>query len=187
MEKIAAHFPSDRAVVISGKDATPAAYLASHPGQFRELHFVTHGTSSTVLENPLDAAIILSPVPGSAASVADPEGSYHLYGKDIMKTPLHADLVIVSACYGMGREYSGEGLVGLAWAFLRAGAHQVIAALWEVDDASMPQLMDDFYSELSQGKSAAEALRDAKLRMLHSTDFHKRPYYWASLQLYTGS
>src|SRR5262249_42438088 len=168
-------------------DATPASYLASNPGQFRHIHFVTHGTSSTVLENPLDSAIILSPVPGREASTADPEGSYHLYGKDIMKTPLHADLVTVSACYGLGREYSGEGLVGLAWAFLRAGAHQVIAALWEVDDASMPQLMDDFYQEYTHGKSAAEALRDAKLRLLHSNDFHKRPYYWASLQLYTGS
>jgi len=46
--------------------------------------------------------------------------------------------------------------------------------------------MDTFYSELTQGKSAAEALRDAKLKLLHSTDFH-RPYYWASLQLYTAS
>jgi CHAT domain-containing protein/Tfp pilus assembly protein PilF len=187
IQKASAHFPAARETVISGKDATPAAYLASSPSQFRYIHLVTHGTSSTVLENPLDAAIILSPVPGSAASPTDPEGSYRLYGKDIMKTPLQADLVIISACYGMGREYSGEGLVGLAWAFLRAGSHQVIAALWEVDDASMPQLMDDFYQEYTHGKSAAEALRDAKLRMLHSNDFHKRPYYWASLQLYTGS
>jgi CHAT domain-containing protein len=187
MQEVAAHFPATREAVISGKDATPGAYLASHPGEFRSIHLVTHGTSSTVLENPLDSAIILSPVPGGAAPAADPEGSYRLYGKDIMKTPLHADLVIISACYGMGREYSGEGLVGLAWAFLRAGAHQVIAALWEVDDASMPQLMDDFYREYTRGKSAADALRDAKLRMLHSSDFHKRPYYWASLQVYTGS
>jgi CHAT domain-containing protein len=187
MEKVAAHFAAQREAVISGKDATPAAYLASHPGQYRYIHLVTHGTSSTVTENPLDAAIILSPVPGNTASAADPGGSYRLYGKDIMKTPLQADLVIISACYGTGREYSGEGLVGLAWAFLRAGAHQVIAALWEVDDASMPQLMDDFYGEYTHDKSATEALRDAKLRMLHSNDFHKRPYYWASLQLYTGS
>jgi len=187
MEKVGGHFPAAREIVISGKEATPAAYLGSHPGQFRYIHLVTHGTSTTVLENPLDAAIILSPVPGAAASATDPESTYRLYGKDIMKAPLHADLVIISACYGTGREYSGEGLVGLAWAFLRAGAHQVIAALWEVDDASMPQLMDDFYGEYTHGKSAADALRDAKLRMLHSNDFHSRPYYWASLQLYTGS
>jgi CHAT domain-containing protein len=185
MKQIAGHFPAAEETVIPGKEATPAAYLASRPEQFRYLHFVTHGTTSTVLEDPLDSAIILSPDHNSVSD-ADPEGSYHLYGKAIMDKPLRAELVTVSACYGLGREYSGEGLVGLAWAFMRAGAHQVVAALWEVDDAATPQLMDTFYGELTQGKSAAEALRDAKLKLLHSTDFN-RPYYWASLQLYSGS
>jgi len=66
--------------------------------------------------------------------------------RDIVQHPLHADLVMISACYGGGeRAYSGEGLVGLAWAFLRAGAHNVIAGLWPVTDASTEQLMDRFY------------------------------------------
>jgi CHAT domain-containing protein len=100
---------------------------------------------------------------------------------------LHADLVTISACYSAGEIHSGEGLVGLAWAFMRAGSHQVVAALWEVDDSVMPKLMDDFYGELDRHKSAAESLRFAKLAVLHSNDFHRKPYYWASLQLYTGS
>jgi CHAT domain-containing protein len=55
-------------------------------------------------------------------------------------------------CHGEGvRTYSDEGLVGLSWAFLGAGAHGVIAALWEVNDNSTPQLMDHLYSEISQG------------------------------------
>lgn len=185
MRQVASHFSAAEKTVLAGRDATPGTYLASQPDQFRYVHFVTHGTTSTVLENPLDSAIILSPDYNSVSG-ADPQSSYHLYGKAIMNTPLHAELVTVSACYGLGREYSGEGLVGLAWAFMRAGAHQVVAALWEVDDTSTPQLMDEFYGELTQGKSAAQALRDAKLKLLRSTDFH-RPYYWASLQLYTGS
>jgi CHAT domain-containing protein len=177
MERVANHFPAVREKVIAGSAATPEAYLSTTPGEFRFLHFVTHGTAS--LERPFDSAIILSP---------GPQNSYKLYARGIKDVRLHANLVTISACYGAGkRQYSGEGLVGLAWAFMRAGAHQVVAALWEVDDASSPQLMDDFYSELSKGKSAAEALRAAKLKMLHSNDFHRRPYYWASLQLYTGS
>ena len=32
------------------------------------------------------------------------------------------------------RAYAGEGLVGFTWAFLSAGAHNVIAGLWNVDD-----------------------------------------------------
>jgi CHAT domain-containing protein len=129
--------------------------------------------------SPLDSAIILSP---------DGDKSYKLYAREIKDIPVHAELVTISACESAGKKtYAGEGLVGLAWAFMRAGAHQVVAALWEVDDASTPQLMDDFYSELGKGKSAVDALHDAKLKMLRSNSQRNRPYYWASLQLYTGS
>ena len=93
-----------------------------------------------------------------------------------------------SACYGAGtRTYSGEGLVGLAWAFLRAGAHRVVAGLWEVDELASVDLMDDFYSGLQAGQTASSALRSAKLKMLKSDGSYSRPYYWASLQLYVGS
>src|SRR5207253_229814 len=141
-----------------------------------------HGTASRL--SPLDSAIVLSK--GSAE-----DDSFKLYARDIIRHPLQADLVTISACYSSGeRSYSGEGLVGLSWAFLRAGAHNVVAALWEVSDASTPQLMDSLYHELSQGKDPATALRDAKLRLLHSEDaksVFKKPFYWAPFQLYTGS
>ncbi len=176
MQRVQGHFPADQTTIFSGKEATPQAYRASNPGQYRFLHLDTHGVASDL--SPLESAIILSP---------GPDNFYKLSARDIKDIPLHADLVTISACYGAGtRWYQGEGLVGLAWAFMRAGAHQVVGALWEVDEASSPQLMDDFYGELRKGKSAAEALRAAKLKMLHSKDFYRHPYYWASLQLYTG-
>ena len=91
--------------------------------------------------------------------------------------PLRADLVTVSACYSAGeRAYSGEGLVGLAWAFLRAGAHNVIAGLWDVTDASTEQLMDRFYNELEKGISPGVALRTAKLSLLRGSQFNN-PFY----------
>jgi CHAT domain-containing protein len=102
--------------------------------------------------------------------------------------PLHAKLVTVSACNGSGvRAYAGEGLVGLSWAFLRAGSHNVIGALWEVNDASTPLLMDRLYSEINAGKSPEAALREAKLSLIHSTGIYRKPLYWAAFQLYTGS
>ena len=175
MGKITQRF-AGRAQTIAGKDATPQAYLSSNPQDYRMIQFVTHGTASETV--PLESAIILS---------EQPDRSYKLYARDIVKTPLRADLVTISACYGAGtRWYLSEGLVGLAWAFLHAGAHQVVAGLWEVDDAATPQLMDHFYEGLQQGKSAAAALRAAKLKMLHSDTVYKHPFYWASLQLYTG-
>jgi CHAT domain-containing protein len=177
MEKVAAHFPPSHVTLVSGKGATPALYASSEPGQFGVIHFVTHGTASEI--SPLDSAIILSP---------DGDGSYKLYARDVIKAQLHANVVIISACYGAGtRAYSSEGLVGLAWAFIRAGAHQVVAGLWEVDDSSAPQLLDIFYSELRKGKDAGAALRSAKLALLNSGKLLSKPYYWGSLQLYLGS
>jgi CHAT domain-containing protein len=71
---------------------------------------------------------------------------------------------------------------------VRAGAHNVIAALWEVSNApSTSQLMDAFYKGISHGEDPATALRNAKLAMLHSGNVFTKPYYWAPFQLYTGS
>ncbi|HZU29616.1 MAG TPA: CHAT domain-containing protein [Candidatus Angelobacter sp.] len=176
MRRIESHFSSQQESILSGKDATPQSYAASDPGQFRFIHFVTHGTANEVV--PMESAIILS----------GPQDSYKLYGHDILTSKLNADLVTISACYGAGKRwYLTETTVGMEWAFLRAGARQVIAALWEVDDTITPKLMDSFYGDLKKGRSAATALRKAKLAILHSDDLHKRPYFWASLQLYSGS
>jgi CHAT domain-containing protein/Tfp pilus assembly protein PilF len=176
MAQVGRYFPEARRAILSGAHATPSAFLNSEPGKFAYLHFVTHGSASRA--HPLDSAVILSP-----------EGdSFKLYARDIVKHPLSAYLVTVSACNGSGtRAYSGEGLVGLSWAFLRAGAHNVIAALWEVNDASTPQLMDKLYGELSQGRDPATALRAAKLSLLHSDSVFSKPFYWAPFQLYGGS
>jgi CHAT domain-containing protein len=78
-------------------------------------------------------------------------------------------------------------MVGLSWAFLRAGAHNVVGALWEVSDASTAQFMDQLYSELKKGKSPDAALRAAKLSLLMSGGAFRRPFYWAPFQLFTGS
>lgn len=177
MKNVASHFSAAQAVVIAEKTATPNAYFTARPENYRFIDFVTHGTAAPL--SPLDSAIVLS---------QDKDTSYKLYAHDIIKRPIHAEIVTVSACYGAGgRTYSGEGLVGLAWAFMRAGAHHVVAALWEAEDAVTPTLMDDFYIGLKRGQSAANALRAAKLKMLHSGSLKARPYYWASLQLYSGS
>ena len=178
MKDIEQYFPESGREVLEGKAATPKAYLEIKPERFSYVHFVTHGTSN--LNRPLESAVILSP-----------EGdSYKLYAREIVQHPLKAELVTISACNGAGtRSYSGEGLVGLSWAFVRAGAHNVIGAMWEVSDASAPQLMNSLYAELNQGKDPATALHDAKLAMLHnnSNTVFRKPFYWAPFQLYAGS
>jgi CHAT domain-containing protein len=192
MESVAKHFPAARQRIFERQQATPEAYLASNPEQFSFIHFVAHGTASRL--SPLDSAIVLSKTAPSRIELSKPapsesivDDSFKLYAREIIGHPLRADLVTISACYGAGeRAYSGEGLVGLSWAFLRAGAHNVIAALWEATDVSTEQLMDKFYDELDKGANPETALRTAKLSLLQHSGFHN-PFYWAPFQLYTGS
>jgi CHAT domain-containing protein len=179
IERIQRHFPTEGQTVLTQARAVPAAYTMSGPEQFEYIHFVAHGTASRA--SPLDSAVILSPPSNN------PE-DFKLYARDIVHHALNARLVTISACYGSGvRTYAGEGLVGLAWAFLRAGAHNVIGALWQVDDAATPLLMDQLYGELSAGATPDAALRTAKLALIHSSSVFRKPLYWGAFQLYVGS
>jgi CHAT domain-containing protein len=115
----------------------------------------------------------------------DDTDHYKLFARDIVGQHLTARLVTISSCHGAGtRAYSGEGLVGLAWAFLRAGAEQVIAALWEVDDAATTKLMDHMYAQIRRGSDPAVALRDAKRALIHSETSQQKPRYWAPFVIY---
>lgn len=178
VEEVAKHFTPDRRTVLTGPSASPSAYQSSQPGHFAYIHFVAHATASQT--TPLDSAVVLSKNPHQP-------DVYKLYARDILREPLHADLVTLSACYGSGlRIYSGEGLVGLAWAFQRAGSRNVIGAMWDVSDASTPELMDRLYAELAKGSPPDAALRSAKLSLLHGTGVFRKPLYWAPFQLYSS-
>ena len=170
------YFGESQRLELIGKNATATAFLASQPENFSYLHFATHGTASQL--RPLESAVILSP----------DKDSYKLYARDVVQHPLKAYLVTISACNGAGtKTYAGEGLVGLSWAFLRAGAHNVIAGLWEVSNASTPQLMDELYKRIHAGEDPATALRKAKLTLVHSTGNYRKPFYWAPFLIYAGS
>jgi CHAT domain-containing protein/Tfp pilus assembly protein PilF len=179
IQRIQQHFASGTQTVLTQGQAVPSAYTQSGPDQYRYIHFVAHGTASRL--SPLDSAVVLSPPPGRP-------DDFKLYARDILQHPLHAELVTISTCYGSGvRAYAGEGLVGLAWVFLRAGSHNVIGALWQADDSSTPLLMDQLYAELQSGKTPDVALRNAKLSLIHSSSVYRKPFYWAPFQLYSGS
>jgi CHAT domain-containing protein/tetratricopeptide (TPR) repeat protein len=175
---VAAHFQPAARTLLTGPHATPATYMARDPEKFDYIHFVAHAVASEM--TPLDSAVVLSN-PTNA-----PEGA-KLYAREILSRPLHAELVTISACQGSGvRAYAGEGLVGLAWAFLRAGSKNVIGALWDVSDASTPELMEHLYGQLEEGQPPDAALRTAKLAMLHSRGVFRKPIYWGAFQLYAG-
>jgi CHAT domain-containing protein len=189
MTQIEKHFRTANEVVFAREQATATTYASSDPRQFSYIHFVSHGVASRT--DPLDSAIILSrPRPigtGPSASGSTAAGdSFKLYAREVIQHPIDARLVTISACNGSGtRTYAGEGLVGLSWAFLRAGAHSAIGGLWEVSDESTPRLMDALYKGLEAGQSPPSALRQAKLNLLHSPGNFRKPFYWAPFQIYT--
>jgi CHAT domain-containing protein len=161
---------------LTGHQANPQAYRTAHPGSYSLIHFGAHAVANA--ESPLNSAVILSRI----------GEDYKLYAKDLLEQPLQADLVTISACHSAGaRSYSGEGLLGFTWAVLQAGARNVVAGLWNADDAATSELMGEFYRQLASGAAPAAALRLAKLKLLKSAGQNQRPYYWGAFQLFTRS
>ncbi len=89
-------------------------------------------------------------------------------------------LVVLSACQtGVGAVASGDGVYGMRRALVLAGAESQVVSLWNANDASTRVLMRDYYDELARGAGRAEALRSAKLHLLHQPRY-VHPYYWAA-------
>jgi CHAT domain-containing protein/Tfp pilus assembly protein PilF len=174
MANVAKHFAAGDVTAHHKERAVPEAYRSAALERFNLIHFTAHAVANT--ESPLDSAIMLS----------GPRESFKLYARDVADRPLNADLVTVSACRSAGeRTYSGEGLVGFSWAFLRAGARRVIAGLWDVDDRSTADLMDRVYAAIARGLSPPQALRLAKLEALKSGGTYAKPYYWGPFEVFT--
>jgi CHAT domain-containing protein len=174
MQSVAKHFATARTVRQDGDRATPAAYAAARPHEFSVIHFTAHAAANHA--SPLDSAVIL----------AGPPGADKLYARDVAEGTLRASLVTISACRSAGeRAYTGEGLAGFSWAFLRAGARQVVAGLWDVDDQSTAVLMDTLYQGIARGEPAAAALRTAKLALIRRGGNVARPYYWGPFEVFT--
>ena len=69
--------------------------------------------------------------------------------EDISNLSLQANMVVLSACHTARGRISSEGVLGLARAFLMAGAKSVVTALWSVKDHATKEFMLKFYSNLS--------------------------------------
>jgi CHAT domain-containing protein len=161
-----------RCTLLKGAGATPANFLQAHPERYSLIHLSAHAIPNP--ESPLNSYFVLSP---------GADDGYKLYAHDLAKLRLGANLVILSACQSTGKNVPGEGLVGLAWAVLRAGAHNVIASLWPVAAPATAGLMSRFYSHLDAGEPPSRALHSAKLDIAKTPG--STPYEWAAFQIYS--
>lgn len=166
------HLLGHQAQVLLDNQATVQAVSQWMP-QASLLHFATHAFPNETA--PLMGALVLT--------ANDADGSGLLYARDIYEMGLTANLTVLSACSTtQGRLVGGEGLIGLAWAFLMAGCPSVIATRWEVQDEAARLWVEQFYQSYMAGCSKAESVRRA-CQHLMSLPVFASPHYWAGWTL----
>jgi CHAT domain-containing protein/tetratricopeptide (TPR) repeat protein len=135
--------------------------LRDNASQYNILHLATHGYFE--LGQPENSFLLFSQ--------PDSQGKNYASITDIRKWKLRdIDLVTLSACQtAIAPEKLDEklGILGISHEFERAGARSTIASLWRVNDRSTALFMQAFYTNLSQGKTKAEALKNAQITLLH--------------------
>jgi CHAT domain-containing protein len=89
------------------------------------------------------------------------ENDGYLTIPEIMRLKLKADLVVLSACEtAQGEALQGEGVYGMPYAFLLAGANNVISSLWSVNDKATAAFFTEFYCRVNHGESYNDALNN---------------------------
>jgi CHAT domain-containing protein/Tfp pilus assembly protein PilF len=176
VERIQGLFPGAARIYI-GAEATEERATAAGDGASL-LHFACHALADEI--SPLDSALALT-VPAQWKP-GQPNGLLQAW-EIFEKVRIDAGLVTLSACgTGLGKEMSGEGILGLTRAFQHAGARSVLASLWAVRDDSTAELMGRFYGHLKRGESKDAALRAAQVEMIRHRRF-SHPGRWAAFQL----
>jgi CHAT domain-containing protein len=134
---------------------------------FQVVHLATHGQFSS---NPNETFILAS---DKRIKVGELD---NLLKSRVQKRTEPIELLVLSACEtAAGDNRAALGLAGVA---LSAGARSTLASLWQIGDDSTAYFIDQFYRELMSGKTTAEALREAQLKLFKSKQYN-RPMYWA--------
>jgi CHAT domain-containing protein len=145
-------------VGLLGPDATETRFKRQPLEKFRIIHLAVHAFADP--KQPQRAALVFATEKSS-----DEDG--FLQPREIVRLPIRADLVVLSACNTtVGRSLGQEGVSNLARAFFASGANAVLATSWSVSDTAAGSLLAEFYQNLGHGKELAVALRDAKLTLL---------------------
>ena len=156
-----------------GKEATKDEVLERLPS-VALIHIAAHGRMET-------GEIALAPKTTRASQVPAKE-DFLLTMKDVTSSRIHARLVVLSCCHSGRGEIKAEGVVGIARAFLGAGARAVLVSLWGIDDEATLEFMRSFYTHLVKGISASESLTKA-MKCMRQSDKFNEVKHWAPFVL----
>ena len=166
----------DQTLALTGDNAPDKETWMSEAPRYRVLHLATHGVLNP--RNPLYSYLELAPRPGRNDSV--------LEAREVAKMTLHADIAVLSACeMARGEVSDGEGLIGMGWAFLLAGAPTTVLSQWKVDSEATMQLMLGFHRLLKPVLDGgapfarARALQQAAVAVMRMPEY-RHPFYWAA-------
>ena len=154
---------------LTGKLATKCEVL-KQISSVAVIHIAAHGCMET-------GEIALSPNPKRRSQIPAEE-DYILTMSDVMSVKLRAKLVVLSCCYSGRGEIKAEGVVGIARAFMGAGARSVLVTLWAIDDEATLEFMKNFYHNLVEGRSASESVNHA-MKFLKESEKFSDVKYWA--------
>jgi CHAT domain-containing protein len=177
-EEVLALVPEPERMKALDFDANRAVATSAALGQYRYVHFATHGILNS--EHPELSGIVLSLIDRRGA-----EQDGFVWAHEVYNLRLPAELVVLSGCRtGLGKEIKGEGLVGLTRGFMYAGAARVMVSLWDVSDEASAELMTRFYKGMlgPQRLRPAAALRAAQIAVWKERRW-QAPYYWAAFVL----
>ncbi len=158
---------------LTGKEATKDEVLR----QIRSvalIHIAAHGDMEA-------GEIALTPNPARKTKIPK-ERDYKLKIADVQAVQLRARLVVLSCCHSAQGTVTPEGVVGIARAFLGAGARSVLVALWAINDEATMEFMKSFYEHLSRGCSTSVALNRA-MKCLRESEKFGAVKYWAPFVL----
>ena len=158
---------------LTGKLATKCEVL-KQISSVAVIHIAAHGCMET-------GEIALSPNPKRRSQIPAEE-DYILTMSDVMSVKLRAKLVVLSCCYSGRGEIKAEGVVGIARAFMGAGARSVLVTLWAIDDEATLEFMKNFYHNLVEGRSASESVNHA-MKFLEESEKFSDVKYWAPFTL----
>ena len=158
---------------VIGKQATKREVLKKL-SSVALVHFAAHGRMET-------GEIALTPDPNRRSRIPTKE-DYILTIADVLNVKLRARLVVLSCCHSGRGEIKDEGVVGIARAFMGAGARSVLVSLWAIDDEATLEFMRSFYHHLVEGRCASESL-NLTMKSLRESDKYSDVKYWAPFVL----